>query len=313
MQTIKDYYRKPDASELKNVSFVKRRLRVQITLSKGQFKNGEGNSIIIDDLGISAKIEKTGLPDFGKASVEITGLSLDVMSQLSTLAMHPLFVRRNYINIFAGDDYNGFTQIFAGSITSASADFNSVPEVKFKIEARIGFYGSVTAQSPNAISGSMPVSTFIKNQAEKAGFTFENQGEISTQIKNCVFTGSPIEQAIQASKQVGAELVIDDNKMILIGNGGKVKGTVPVLSATSGMLGYPVMTQSGIEVKAIFNPDFRFAGIIEIKSVVPKVSGQWRIIKLSHSLTSNLPNAGDWTSSITAYYPSMSGACGKFV
>ena len=52
-----------------NTSFRRRKLRVQITLSKGQFKNGEGNSIIIDDLGITARIEKAGATEFVIASV----------------------------------------------------------------------------------------------------------------------------------------------------------------------------------------------------------------------------------------------------
>lgn len=295
-----------------NTSFRRRKIRVQITLSKGQFRNGEGNIIILDDFGVVAKIDKAGPPEFGKASVEIYGLSLDVMSQLSTLNMHPLFVRKNYLNIFAGDEFSGMSQIFAGSITSASADFNGAPEVKFKIEARVGFFGSVTAQGQGVVNGTQPASDFIARQAKAAGLTFENQ-DVAASIKNSVFTGSPIEQARQAANQIGAELIIDDEKMILIKNGGSVKGNVPVLSATSGMIGYPVMTQNGIDCKAIFNPDFRFAGLIQIESMVPKVAGQWRITKLSHNLAANLPSAGQWESSITAYYPHLSGAVGKFM
>ena len=144
------------------------------------------------------------------------------MSQLSTLNMHPLFTRKNYLNIFAGDEFSGLSQIFAGSITSASADFNGAPEVKFKIEARVGFFGSVTAQGQGVVSGTQPAADFIARQAKAAGLTFENQN-VSAQIKNSVFTGSPIEQARQAANQIGAELVIDDEKMLLIQNGGSVK------------------------------------------------------------------------------------------
>lgn len=295
-----------------NTSFRRRKIRVQITLSKGQFKNGEGNTIILDDFGVAVKIEKNGPPEFGKASVEISGLSLDVMSQLSTLNMHPLFTRRNFLNVFAGDEFSGLSQIFAGSITSATADFNSAPEVKFKVEARIGYWGSVTAQGQGVVNGKQPASDFIAAQAKAAGLLFENQ-DVNAQIQNSVFTGSPIEQARQAANQIGAELIIDDEKMILIKNGASVKGNVPVISATSGLLGYPVMSQNGIECKAIFNPDFKFAGLVEIQSMVPKVAGQWRIIKLTHNLAANLPNAGQWESSITGYYPSMSGAVGKFM
>lgn len=308
---IQNFGRKKDQARTNQTSFKKRRLIVQFTLSKGEFKGGEGNSYRITDLAMSCSVEKLGAPDFGKASVTVYGLPREIMEQLSTLNMHPMFVKRNYVNIFAGDDIEGYSQIFAGSITKASAEFNGAPDVAFKVEARLGFFGSVTAQGDNVISGSQPVSNFIALQAQKTGMTFKNEG-VTAQVKNSVFTGSPIEQARQAARQVGAELIIDDEQMILIKNGASRKGNVPVLSSESGLLGYPVMTQNGIELKAIFNPNFRFAGLIEIKSLVPKTSGQWRIIKLTHSLSSNMPNGGQWESAITAYYPHLSGAVGKF-
>lgn len=307
-------FSKKDAQKaLKNAnsSFRKRGLKIQITLRKGTFRNGT-NSIIISDLAMTANVDKMGAPDFGKASVVIYGLPMDIMEQLSTLSMMPMFFNRNYINIFAGDEVQGYSQIFAGTIQSATADFNSQPDVKMKIDARIGFWGSVTAQGQNVVSGNQSAAKFIENQAKLAGMTFENNG-VTSSITNAVFNGSPIEQAKQAAEQVGAELVIDDEKMTLIPQGGSMKGTVPKLSASTGLIGYPSMSQNGIDFKAIFNPQFKFAGLIELETLVPKCSGQWRIIKLSHKLSSNMPNDGSWESTITAFYPHLSGACGRFI
>ena len=101
--------------------------------------------------------------------------------------------------------------------------------------------------------------------------------------------------------------------MILISNGSSVKGTVPKLTASTGLIGYPSMSSNGISFKAVFNPQFKFAGLVELKTLVPKCTGQWRITKLSHKLSSNLPGDGSWESTITAYYPHMSGACGRYV
>ena len=293
-------------------SFIKRKLKILLTLQKGSFKGREGNAYEISDLAMSVRVEKTGAPDFGKASAVIYGLPLDVMEQLSTLCMHPLYVRRNYINIYAGDECNGYNQIYAGTITKASGDFNSAPDVKFNIESQIGFFGAVTAQGANVISGSQSASTFIEQQAKKIGFTFKNEGVTGT-VKNAVFEGSPIEQARQCAKQIGAELILDDETMILVSNGASRKGNAVLLNANSGLLGYPTMTQNGIEIRAIFNPNFRFAGLIKLETIVPKCSGAWRIVKLSHTLDSNLPNGGKWETQITAYYPHLSGAVGKFI
>ena len=293
-------------------SFLKRKLKILLTLQKGSFKGHEGNAYEISDLAMSVRVEKTGAPDFGKASAVIYGLPLDVMEQLSTLCMHPLFVRRNYINIYAGDEYNGYNQIYAGTITKASVDFNSAPDIKFNIESQIGFFGAVTAQGANVISGSQSASTFIEQQAKKIGFTFKNEGVTGT-VKNAVFEGSPIEQARQCAKQIGAELILDDETMILVSNGASRKGNAVLLNANSGLLGYPTMTQNGIEIRAIFNPNFRFAGLIKLETLVPKCSGTWRIVKMSHTLDSNLPSGGKWETQIIAYYPHLSGAVGKFI
>lgn len=294
-----------------NTSFLQRFLQVQLTLNSGEFADGS-NSKIIDSLAMTASIEKLGPPDFGKASVEIYGMLLEDMEQLTTLNFQPLFVSRNYINIFAGDDVNGMSQVFAGTITSASADFNSQPEIKFKIEAQIGFFGAVTAQSPTAIKGSQSVSSFVEQQAQKLGLTFVNEG-VTASIRNCVFNGSPLAQARAAAATVGAELITDDDEMILLNKDQARNGDVPLLSKDSGLLGYPSITQNGIELKAIFNPAFKFAGLIEIDSIVPKTSGQWRIVKLTHNLSSNMVSNGSWESSITGFYPALSGATGRFV
>ena len=234
------------------------------------------------------------------------------MEQLTTLNFQPLFVSRNYINIFAGDDVNGMNQVFAGTIVSASADFNSQPDVRFKVEAQIGFWGAVTAQAPTSIQGTQSVADFVAQQAQKAGLNFINEG-VTASLRYCVFNGSPIQQARTAASQVGAELITDDDDMILLPANTPRSGDVPVLSKDTGLLGYPSITQNGIEFKAIFNPAFKFAGLVELKSIVPKTSGHWRIVKLTHNLTSNMPNAGAWESQITGFYPQLSGATGRFI
>lgn len=296
---------------MSNTSFIKRRLEIRLTLGEGEFIEGS-NTKVINELAIKANIEKLGPPDFSKADVEIVGMKLEDMEQLSTLAFKPLYHRRNYINIFAGDDISGMSQVFAGSIVEAGADFNSQPDVKFKIKAEVGFWGRVMAQGPNVIAGTQPAAKFIEGQAKKAGLTFINEG-VNTSLSNCVFNGSPIEQARQAANQIGAELIIDDDEVVLIEKDKERQGDTILLKADSGLLGYPTITQNGIECKAIFNPAFRFAGLFNLETVVPKASGTWRIVKLTHKLTANDPKDGSWESSLTGFYPHLSGATGKYV
>lgn len=149
---------------------------------------------------------------------------------------------------------------------------------------------------------------------QKAGFTFENRG-VTAQLRNSVYNGSPIHQAMKAAKQVGAELILDDNRAILIPAGGAVNtaGNAILINRDTGLLKYPTVTQNGIELTTVFNPALRFAGIFKLETEVPKASGTWRIIKLSHDLSANSPRQGKWESKITGFYPHMSGAIGRFI
>ena len=111
--------RNPAGPGPKNSSFRFRRLRMVLTLSRGTFASGQ-NALVIDDLAMKARIQKVPFPDSGKASIEIVGMKQSDMEALTTLAMRPLFHRaRNYLNIYAGDDESGLTEVFAGNITRA--------------------------------------------------------------------------------------------------------------------------------------------------------------------------------------------------
>lgn len=293
-----------------NTSFVNRALKMVISLYEGEFEDGS-NTKEITDLAMTCTIQKLALPEGGKASAEITGLPLSDMEALTTLAFDPLYVKNNIISIYAGD-YVADSLVFQGTITKAGADFNSAPDVKFKLEAAIGYFGRMTAQGPTAIHGAQPASAFIKGQVEQAGFRFTNQG-VSTQISDCVFQGSPIQQAQACASQIGAELVLDDGEAVLMPSGGSREGNTVVLGKDSGLLGYPTITQNGVEMKAIFNPAFRFGGLVQLETIVPKASGTWKIVKLTHKLSANMPNDGSWESQITGYYPDRDpGKNGKY-
>lgn len=291
-------------------SFTRKILEAHVTLQAGQFDGG--NTKIITSVPMKVKIEKNGPPDFCKATLEARGLRYEDMDKMSTLAFKPLASAKNLIAVYAGEENeNGEPELhlaFSGSITNASADFNSSPDVVFKIEAMAGYYGVITAQSPTAVKGSQPAADFIAMQAEKAGFSFQNDG-VTAQLSNAIFNGSPVTQARAAARQVGAELIIDDGVMILSPAGGAGekagggRGNAVLLNKNTGMLGYPVISSDGIQIKALYNPAFCLGGLVEVESIVPKASGTWRIIKLSHDLCAFDPKGGPWESSMTTFYP----------
>lgn len=299
-------------SALPDYGFKKRRLEVRLTLNSGEFSGG-GNTKIINELPVNCSIQKLGPPDFAKADITIRGMLPEDMEAFTTLAFWPLYTWRNYVNIFAGDEDGALTQVFAGSVVWANADYSGMPDIAFKLHAEVGFWGRVTAQGNNVLTEDQDAGSYISSQAEAAGLTFSNEGVTARLSKGTVFNGSPVDKARQAAKQIGAELILDDDEMVLLPRDGQRAGEMQLLSRDTGLLGYPTITQTGVELRCIFNPAFRFAQCFELQSAVPKTNGVWRIIKLTHKLSANDPKDGSWESAITGYYPQYSGAVGRLI
>lgn len=282
-----------------------KQIEVHIALAVGTF-GGRGTEKIISGLPISVDISKPGGADKSSARITIGGMSYSDMEQLTTLSFRPLRSARNAISIYAGDS-SGMAMVFSGEISSAFADFNRAPDVVFNIEALSGYYPALMATGPSAVRDQISAADFIAQQAHAAGYEFENHG-VTTTIRDCIFSGSPVQQARMCAAQIGATLLIDDNSFVLMPPGRTRGGSTVVLSPSSGLLGYPAFNADGIEVIAIFNPAFSLGGTIEVDSVVPRASGLWQIVRLDHKLSANTPGNGTWESRIMATYLSNSTA-----
>lgn len=286
-------------------SYTIKQIEIRVTLAAGSF-GGKGTEKVIRGLPMDVTITKTAGEEKPTATATIGGMKYEDMEQLTTLAFKPLQTGKNLISIYAGDEENGLSQVFAGEITSSTADFNRAPDIVFEIEAMAGYYPALTPAGPLAIKGDAPVADIISEQAKLIGYAFTNQG-VTDRLRNTVLNGSPIQKAKAAANHVGATLLIDDNQLILLPSTEGRKGTTVFLSKNTGLLGYPKFSSDGIEIDALFNPQFQLDGLVEVESIVPKASGLWRIVKLVHKISANLPKAAPWRSEIDAVYADGSG------
>lgn len=283
---------------MNNNSFIQKQIRVDITLDAGTF-DGQHNAKSYEGFKTDVQINKPGLPDQNKAKVQIYNISPDDMRHMTTLSFKPLELKRNLISVYAGDVQNGMSMCFSGEIITAHADFTGAPSVKMVIEAASGAFPSLKAAAPVAVNGAESAARLIGQFAAEIGYTFENRN-VTASVKNAVFNGSPIEKARAVANQIGAELLIDDNKMILMQYTETRSGNAVLLAPDTGMLGYPTFTNDGVAVKALYNPELELGGLVKIQSVVPGTEGEWKITKLTHTLQANATSPGPWFSEIEA-------------
>lgn len=269
-------------------------IRVTVSLDK----EGANNQFVFQGFATNVAISKTGGVDFATAQVEIYGLTLPVMGQLTTLAFKPLNRRWNAIKIAAGEQGTDLPVVFRGCITVAYADLNGASPV-LKMEAQVAAYPILDPAGTVSITGSQDIGAFVQSQSSQAGFDFQNDGVQGT-LSDMTIYGDPITKARTAANAVGADLILDDDKMILVPREGvrRAEGGIPVISAATGMIGYPTFTNQGIQVASFFRPELRVAAAVRVESIVPHATGVWKITQLTHSLSANNPNSSAWETAI---------------
>ena len=272
-------------------------LRAEIQLGTGNFQGTSKNTYVIEGLAMSAKIEKVGLPDLSKCELSIKGMKYEVMEQLTVLGFRKLTSAKNLLTLYGGTVGETLPVLFSGDITKAVADFKNAPDVTFNISATTGAYSVKKAAAPLSVAGSTAAADLAKAWAAEMGYSFKNAG-VTTQVQNCIFNGSPLQKLRVLSEQYHIETIIDDGEIIIQPRGEVRKtGTIPYLTEESGLAGYPAFTDKGISLVALYNPDFKFGGLVRVKSIVPRASGEWKITKLTHSVSAHEKD-GKWFSEI---------------
>lgn len=281
-----------------SLSFTKKKITVNITLSSGTF-DGSNNTVSLSGLRVECKIEKGGHPSKNKAKIKIYGMLESQMNQLTALAFKPMAVKNNLLQILAGDD-TGMSVAFAGTITGAWAVYHSPPNLYFNIEALTGFYPAIVPANPTSVKGAGDVGQMMGALAAKMGYTYKNNG-VDTQLSNPYLSGTNYQQAAQLADAADCEFIVDDDELVIAPRGAARSNLAPLLSKDSGMKEYPVFDKKGIKVECLYNPAVQIGGLIVVQSIVTAASGTWRVNGLTHMLQSEHPG-GKWESSIKASY-----------
>ena len=257
---------------------------------------GANNQYTFQGYATNVNISKTGGVDFATAQVEIFGLSLDTMAQLTTLAFKPLNRRWNAIEISAGEQGTELSSIFQGEVTVSYADLNGARPV-LKIEAQTSAYNVLKPTPQIAVQGSQSVSRLCEQLCAECGYTFEAV-DVDAQVADCVLTGDPITKMRQIARDTGSDKLIYDNRVVFMAEGStRTEVGIPIVSAETGMIGYPTFTNQGVNAKSFFRPDLKIGGAVRLETIIPSASGVYKITQLVHELSAHNPGGGSWSTS----------------
>ncbi len=281
------------------MSFVRRLIDITFVLGKGAFGEDGSDTVRLSGLRVSAKILKAGGHAMGNTQLSIFGMTESSMNKLSTLGRIPNLFTKNSVTVTAGDEGGAMTVVFAGTITEAWVNYQAMPQVVFNVIAHSGFFESIKPAQVSSYPGAPKVQDIMKTLAKNMDLEFENNG-VDAVLNAPYFWGSNRNQAQACADATGINWLIDNGKLAIWPANGQRGPAVPIVSAETGMVGYPSYTSTGIELKSLFNPAFKFGGAIEVKSSLGiPANGKWIVNGLDYDLESMVPK-GSWFAMLSA-------------
>lgn len=287
-------------------TFTKKDLRFTFVLSNNAlFAETNSNQLQISGLRATASIKGSGLPAFPESELTIFGLKQTDMNALTATQFQPLAMQRNTVLVEANAG-QGFSTVFAGQIITGGPDYDGIPNVPLKVQARVLGFESLNPATPTSYTGSASIASIVSTLAAKMGYVLENNG-VTGSLNNPYFGGTLVDQLRAVKQAAGIQVFIEGNVIAICPPGVPRNQQTFVLTPQSGLVGYPKLDfQRGfVRAKAIYNPAFRFGGPLTLQgSDVPMANGSWVIGTVTHTLDSLTPNS-QWFSDMLLYPPSL--------
>lgn len=277
------------------------------------------NTVTIEGSRMSVRVQNSGLPQGARAQVDVYGLAPSLMNELSTLGMVFQLTPRNTVTISAGTAASGYAIVFIGTVMYAFGDYNKESNVPFHFDLNSGQIDNVITTPAMSYPQPTDVGTIMSSLAKLMGIGFENNGvgpgnTFGVTLPASYFYGSPrdiVKKVADHADIVASPDVFGGQHQRVLAiwpKGGARKIQVPLVSSSTGMIGYPTVSQGFLDVKTVFNPAVGFGGQIRLQTSLDTlglsqaVNSVWNVLKIDHALDSMMQD-GLWESNLWCFNP----------
>lgn len=283
----------------------KKDLKFVFTLPAGvSFAGTNSNTLTLKGFRATADVINSGSCaghySMASGNVRIYGMRLADMNTLTSSVWYAGGITRNNIQIFAVDGTTE-TRVFYGDIYTAVPDFSAAPDVCLNIATQASYYDSVAFAESYSYSGSIAAKTVMQYMAKQMGWTTEFYS-VDTVFSNPHYAGPIMRQLQDAARDAQCTMMVEGNTFIILGRGGtrtKTSQNIPLISKDTGLIGYPQITLTGVNIKCLFNPAIYAWSKIKLQATsLESLNGIWYPHRIDHHLSSNYPG-GPWFSNIS--------------
>lgn len=244
----------------------------------------DGEFKIFEELDIVARGQKTANPLQNTCEVTIANLTKETRNYLLT-ETSPFNANKTpkRLVVEAGRVGLGVTRLFSGEITSSSP--SQPPDIRLTLKAQTGSFakGRVVARSGQAVQSLQAIAQQV---AADLGVSLDFQAT-DRQIANYMFNGSALRQVDALQAAGGVDAFVDDDVLVVKDRAKPLQGRVRLLSAQTGMVGVPEVTEQGVKVKMLLDTSTVVGGALELTSALnPAVNGLYSIYGLDFEVAS---------------------------
>jgi len=271
----------------------KKIIRTTITLVGDTF--AKGNPLVTEDLRTLCTINFGGGSVVPSAEISIFGLNMEAMLKLTRIRWRDIKSMLNTVKIEAGEQGKELTTVFEGNITFGYVDMSNAPDVAFRISSSTSALNIYQPASPITFKGETSVVDAIKVLCGKINCELENNGvPESLKMSDVTLADTDLNKIRSLCKRYQIDLYIEQRRISIAPQGVPRKTRIATLRPGSGLVGYPVPTMQGIDVRCLFNPGITFGGLIRVAgSVIESCNGDWRVFGVTLNLESEMPG-GNW-------------------
>jgi hypothetical protein len=269
-----------------------RYMTIKLILDEGVYpssmQGGTGSNVKIitcnsDVNSLTAEVTITKATGFMDCSAYVTiyGLTIDDINAFSRHNVsYASQIPANRIEIYAGyevDDAGIPPFAYSGQIRRAGANLND-PSRPFVIVSQVGITNQNTISPSTSFAGTVSLNTMFESMAKQVNPPLVYQGyNINGTALNPNYYGGIGEQIKQAAADHGCTTRIDGDKLYVTKVGQPFSDLVYDISAQNGMLGYPAVTEFGIDVRCRYTPAINFGQKIHVTSQLLIANGDWYI------------------------------------
>lgn len=321
-------------------SFTRKQLAVTFNI---ELPDGTTQSLTLEaNYRIRATIENAGMSTGSLLSMDIYGMNESDMNALSyvpnfsnVLSPRTINQSNSTVIVRAGDYGAPLSTVFMGQLTEAYGTFDDSTSI-FHLKAQTTVLLAANVPPVLSYSGPRSVASILSDICVAAGCQLIDHGgwERPQVLTNAYLEGSSLQQIKRAVKDschgtYNASVAISNNTssgssfIRTIDVWGPQYGavltdedsmTAPLISYSTGLIGYPQYNRNGVSIETLFRPDIAYYQPIKIDSKYTpagwktganglnaqgqKVSnrpwdGIWLPTRITHELSAEMPN-GPW-------------------